>query len=199
MEINVSADVRKAKAALTDLQRRQIPYAAMLAVNDVAFQVRKAETDAIPSVLSNPRPFTRRSVQVDKANKSSLTARVFIRPEVAKYLQPYETGGKHVLPSKALLDPKGIRLDQYGQLGRTAIARLMAKPNVFKGEVRGVRGFWQRLKGDRLKLLIRFGDALPVTKHLDFRARGEALVRKTFPAAFQAALAKAIGSAGKKR
>ena len=199
MQINVAADIRKATATLTALERKQIPYATMLALNDVAFQVRKAETDAIPSVLRNPRPFTRKSVQVDKANKSSLTARVFIRPEVAKYLAPYEFGGRHVLPSRALLNPKNIRLDQYGQLGRTAIARLAAKPNVFKGQVHGVRGFWQRLKGDRLKLLIRFGDAVEVRKRLEFASRGEAIVRKTFPAAFRNALAKAIGSAGKKR
>ena len=199
MEINVAADCRRAATALTDLQQRQIPYASALAVNDLAFQVREAEIATIPSVLRNPRPFTRKSVQVDKASKGNLTAKVFIRPEVAKYLAPYEFGGKHVLPSRALLNPKSIRLDQYGQLGRTAIARLVAKPNVFKGQVHGVRGFWQRLKGDRLKLLIRFGDAVEVRKRLEFASRGEAIVRKTFPTAFRNALAKAIGSAGKKR
>ena len=194
MEINVAADCRRAAAALTDLQQRQIPYASALAVNDLAFQVREAEIAAIPSVLRNPRPFTRKSVQVNRASKGSPVATVFIRPEVAKYLQPYEDGGKHVLPSKALLDPKGVKLDQYGQLSRTAISRLVANPKVFKGEVRGIRGFWQRMKGGHLKLLIRFGNALEVNKHLDFRARGAAIVKAQFPTAWRNAMAKALGS-----
>ena len=64
---------------------------------------------------------------------------------------------------------------------------------MFKGEACGVRGFWQRMAKHRLKLLLRFGNALPVNKHLDFRKRGEALVCAQFATAWRSAMARALG------
>ncbi len=194
INISVRTDVQRLSASLDDLACRQVPYAAAVAVNDLAFQALRAERDAIPTVFRNPRPFTRRGVVVTKATKGNPVATVSMRPEIATYLAPYEFGGKHELPSKALLNPKGIRLDQYGQISRTATRTLSASPKVFAGQVRGVHGFWRRLRDHRLKLLLRFGDALVVRKHLGFRLRAVALVRAEFPAAFNRAMARALAT-----
>jgi hypothetical protein len=45
------------------------------------------------------------------------------------------------------------------------------------------------------RLLIRFGDALPVKQHLNFEARAQAVVKANLGAAFGLALAKAIATA----
>jgi hypothetical protein len=219
--ISVRADVSKAVAGLGALASKQIPFATAMALNDVAFQVQKAETAAIAKTFKSPRPFTAKSVQVNRATKSNPVAAVFIRPEVAKYLDPYEFGGLHVLPGKALLNPVNAKLDQYGQMPRYAVQRLLAMPNVFAGPVtfkngQTVSGIWQRsVVGKRkgggrgtkgalnrvggaltsLKLLVRFGNALPVTKHLGFVDRGIVLVGKLIQPAMHTALVKALASA----
>jgi len=133
-------------------------------------------------------------------------------------------GGNHVLPgdSKAILNPKNIKLDKYGQLPRKVLDRLKARKDIFIGPVKTksgiVNGVWQRAyfrpngsergrshqggevrRGanttGRLKLLIRFGDALVVSKRLKYRSRAKALVDRRFNAVFDEAMSKALASA----
>jgi hypothetical protein len=203
--ISVKADVKACTASLNDIARKQIPFATSTALNDVAFQVQRAETANIAQVFKSPRPFTAKSTQVDKATRSKPWMVVIrIRDEVAKYLMPYEVGGVHVLPGPELLAPKAINLDAYGQLRKGTPKRLAARARVFVGTVHGVTGFWLRppkpAKGQArgpLKLLIRFGNALPVKQHLNFHTRGLAVVKATFAAAFKKAMANAIATAKK--
>jgi len=205
LTIKVKADATKLRQSLEDV-RRQLPYATAVAVNAIAFVVQRGERDLITRTFEHPRPFTQRSVLVDKATKGAPTATVYVRPEVEKYLLPYETGGLHYLPGRgiALLNPKDIGLDQYGQLRKGTTQRLKGKQSVFVGTIqtRGgpVTGFWQRLKaagatGGRLELLIRFGDDLPVNKSLGFEALGVSLVQKGFSQVFQDAIDKALATA----
>lgn len=204
--ISVKADIKACVASLNNIARKQIPFATKTALNDVAYQVQRAEAANIVAVFKNPRPFTKRATLVDEATKlKPWKAVVRIRDEVATYLMPYEFGGLHVLPGPELLNPKSISLDQYGQLRRNAIKRLAARKNVFFATIRGVTGFWLRppsipgkgQKRGQLKLLLRFGDALPVTQHLNFHAVGIAVVKATFVAAFKKAMANAIATAKK--
>lgn len=211
----------KAASNLLRTVAKQVPFAAAAAANDLARQVREAERLAMPQVFKHPRPFTANSVFTARATKASPIATVFIRPEVAKYLKPCETGGLHVLPGKGLLNPKDIGLDQYGQLPRQAAARLKSRQDVFVGTVKtkdgkSIRGFWQRLDVTRsgkvrrkrrgqgtiysaehgaLKLLLRFGEALPVRKHLDFKARAAKVIAINAGPVFARAMAKALASA----
>jgi hypothetical protein len=220
--ISIKIDSRATQAALKAVQR-QMPQAMAGAVNDVAFQIQRAERSAMSTVFKNPRPFTARSVMATQATKANPTATVYVRPEVARYLKPYEQGGDHVLPGSGLVsfDPIGARTDQYGQLPRGSIARLTAQPNIFAGPIKAkdgtvINGIWERLDITRtgkvrrkrrgrgtiydaqhgaLKLLVLFGNALPVKQRLDFVARGESVANTAMEAAFARALAKAMATA----
>jgi hypothetical protein len=203
IKIQVRADPNPAIKGIEKLER-QIPYATAQAINNLAFRVQNAERINIAKTFAHPRPFTVRSVLVDKASKSDLSATIYVRPEVAKYLAPYETGGMHVLPGRgiAMLDPVNVTLDQYGQLRRGTTTRLKARANTFVGPVQTragiVNGFWQRLKdkqGARLKLLIRFSDNKPVNEHLGFASLAESLVRAGWSKAFADAMDKAAATA----
>jgi len=203
--ISVKADIEAAMKGLNAFSRRQMPFAAQTAINDVAFQVQRAEIAAIPRVFKSPRPFTRKSVIVTKANKSTLAAgqmqaSIFIRPEVAKYLDPYEFGGVHVLPGQTLLIPIKQSVDAYGQLRKGTAKRLAGRADVFVGEAHGQWGFWQRIAAQKrrkagLRLLLAFGVNKPVKQHLDFESRGLDLVRRAMPAAMLKALTAALASA----
>ncbi|NWC92634.1 MULTISPECIES: hypothetical protein [unclassified Pseudomonas] len=218
LDISVRANVKELSKALSALAYKQIGFATAQALTALAKEVQADEIQNIASTFKKPRPFTQKSVGVQGARKDTLKASVFVRPIAAKYLEPYEDGGNHVLPgtSKAILNPKDIKLDQYGQLPRGVLDRLKARKDIFIGPVKTksgiVNGVWQRVppkngKGARrgraavaalpghLKLLIRFGDSLAVNKRLNYRSRAKVLVDRRFNAVFGEAMAKALASA----
>lgn len=129
----------------------------------------------------------------------------------------FEFGGDHKLNSSALLNPKNIKLNKYGNMPRNKLSQLKAKSNVFIGDVNNVNAVWQRRKpkpakkkrakrspnGTRRpkpkqrppKLLVRFGDALPVTPVLGYMDRSKAMAEALMPAALSRAIADAIMTA----
>lgn len=194
MVLRIKVDTKAAKRQLDGLER-QLPFVQAAAVNDLAFQAQRAENEAMKTVFHRPRPFTQKATAVKKASKAKPVATVYLKAAQERYLDPYEHGGLHVTPGKALLEPVNVPLDSYGQMPKNLVAKLAADPGVFVGTVRGVTGFWRRLKGHHLRLLIRFGKNQPVRQHLDFERRAVKLVARRGQAAVKAALARAIATA----
>lgn len=202
--ISVRYDVKQLTKKLSALAYKQVGFATAQALTSIAKEVQADEINNIASTFKQPKPFTQKSVGVQGARKDTLTAIVFVRPIAAKYLAPYEEGGSHVLSGRALLNPKNIKLDKYGQLPRKVLERLKARPDVFIGPVKTkagmVNGVWQRIPAKKkvavhLKLLIRFGDALAVTKRLNYRSRAQAIVNRRFNAVFAEAIGHALATA----
>ena len=203
-EISVHANVKEISRSLSRLAHSQINFATAQALTSLAKEVQADEIRNIATTFRKPKPFTQKSVGIQGARKDTLQAKVFVRPIAAKYLEPYEKGGSHVLSGRALINPKNIKLDSYGQLPRKALARLKARKDVFIGKIKTskgtVNGVWQRIPAKRklpahLKLLIRFGDSLPVKKRLNYRSRAQAIVDRRFNAVFAEAMSKALASA----
>ena len=224
--VSISANLNQVTRGLNDLAQKQLPFATALALTSLAKIVRDEETDNIARTFASPTPFTLKSVGVTAARKTRLQSTVFVKDIAAAYLEPYEFGGVHHLNGRALLNPKGVLLNQYGNLPRNALAKLKSQPDVFVGSVtfkksgQTVSGVWRRppagpqvvtnqrgpkgrksnvVGGARagLKLLIRFGDALPVREHLDYRARARRVIEQNFNREFALAIAKAIATARK--
>ncbi|MBU9502835.1 hypothetical protein KTE68_22040 [Burkholderia multivorans] len=225
LTIRVTSNARDVYRGLNDLVRKQLPFAIAQGINRTAQRVAEAEVKNLEDTLDNPSPFTRRSVGIKRARKNDPTAVVLMKDIAASYLQPYEVGGVHKLNSRALLNPKNIRLNQYGQLPRGTLAMLKGRPDIFIGAVKTasgetINGVWQRptntarvsllnARGKRLgklnkldasknngrgqlKLLIRFGDALPVKKRLNWGARAQQIVDRWIDRDMQDALAAAM-------
>jgi hypothetical protein len=208
------ADFRDLSKELQKL-KKQIPFATAQALTSVARQIATAEKTAFQRKLENPTPFTVNSVGAAGARRDNLTATVFVRDIAAGYLAPLEFGGVHKLTGQALLNPKNVKLNKYGNLSRNKLSQLKAKSDVFIGDIDGINGVWQRVKvkkgkkgkkrqkrsanGTRRereknpmpKLLIRFGDALPVKPTLGYMDRAEKMAAGLMPGA----LSKAIGEA----
>lgn len=233
-ELSVHADVRALKRSMSDFTNKQLPFAISQGINRTAARVAEAESANIRQTFKHPTPFTQKSVGIVKARKSNPVAIVYMKDITASYLKPYETGGSHKLNSQALLNPKDIKLNQFGQLSRGTLARLKARSDIFIGPVKTkdgqmVNGVWQRpflrgrdanlgagmsvrkrnklLRGmhpnmpkganttGKLVLLLRFGDALPVNKRLNWGARANQTVNRSIAADLAAALAAALTTA----
>ncbi|MCX2318164.1 hypothetical protein MCU23_22815 [Klebsiella quasipneumoniae] len=209
-------------ATIKDLSRqlqtlqKQIPYATAQAMTAVVRQIAAAQKVALGRKLESPTPFTVNAVGSSGARKNDLRAKVYVRDFAAGYLEPFEFGGDHKLNSQALLNPKNIKLNKYGNMPRNKLSQLKAKSNVFIGDVNNVNAVWQRRKtkpakkrakrspnGTRRpkpkqrppKLLVRFGDALPVTPVLGYMGRSKAMAEALMPAALSRAIADAIKTA----
>jgi hypothetical protein len=220
-EISIRSNIKQIQKKLSEFAYKQLPFATATALTALAKSVQADEIKNLQSVLKSPSPFTLRSVRMTAARKSNLTATVFVMDKAAGYLAPYEVGGVHKLNSRALLNPKDIGLNQYGQLRRAALSSLKGRSDIFIGPVKTkkgiINGVWQREaatasvinsrtgktrvtkrgvnKSGALKLLIRFGDALPVKKHLGYQARARAVVNANFNVELGRALAKGMASA----
>lgn len=212
------ANIKELSGELRKLQK-QIPFATAQALTAVARKIQEAEKTALSRKLENPTPFTVNSVGSVGARRDNLVARVFIRDKAASYLEPFEFGGDHKLNGQALLNPKNIKLNKYGNLTRNKMAQLKAKPDVFIGEIDGVNAVWQRKKAtkgkkgakrrkrsangtqrERIKqrapkLLIRFGDALPVHPVLGYRDRAQSMAENLIQSELSRAISAAMASA----
>ena len=226
MKYDVHVDLRPAQRALGDLTGRQIPFASAFALTSLAQSVQDAETAEELKTFENPTPFTQRAFAKIPATKRNLVATVFIKDVQAQYLEPYVVGGPRFLGTKkGMLAPRGVGLNQYGNLTRGKLASLKGKTSVFIGPVtfkngRTVNGVWQRgatprgkrTKGDgefgtkgkhhivagnrtTLKLLIQFEDTTEAPKHLDFYGRARGYVAANAQRVFDDALRKAMATA----
>ncbi|MCJ8559314.1 hypothetical protein MWG98_24820 [Klebsiella quasipneumoniae] len=197
--------------------QKQIPYATAQAMTAVVRQIAAAQKVALGRKLESPTPFTVNSVGSSGARKNDLRAKVYVRDIAAGYLEPFEFGGDHKLNSSALLNPKNIKLNKYGNMPRNKLSQMKAKPNVFVGEVKGVNAVWQRRKPKKSKkkrakrsangtrrpkpkqrspkLLVRFGDALPVSPVLGYMDRSRTMAEALMPGALSRAIADAIRTA----
>ncbi|MEY0256049.1 hypothetical protein AB7X32_19985 [Morganella morganii] len=199
--------------------RKQIPFATAMAMTAVVRKIEDAQKVAMQRNLDNPTPFTVKSVKSRGARKSDLKAKVFVMNTAAAYLEPFEIGGVHKLNGSALLNPKDIKLNKYGNLPRNKMSALKSKENTFIGDIGGVNGVWQRKKAKKgkkgrkrlqrspngtrrnrkkqpmPKLLIRFGDALPVEPVLGYQDRAMKMTQALLPQEINRAIAEAIRTA----
>lgn len=217
--IRIKSTVDQAVKGLSELEYRQVPFALARTVNELARLAQAAEKKAIPSVFAKATPFTVNSVGMTSAKKSMPIASVFIKDQAAKYLAPYEFGGKQFLGAKpADLVPVNAKANTYGNLPRGSIRQLLARPDCFRGKVKGkggelTDGIWQRPTPDaarvkgrkkidklanttgKLRLLVAFHAPTETKKRLEFGARAENIVTKEFDAVFEKNLRAAVATA----
>ena len=167
MHISVQAQTKALTKYLNNVQRKQIPFATMMALNDVAFDARSYTQKSLPRRLDRPTPAMVRSVQVEKAKKKKLVATVgfaglgFKRSKwqesPAEIMRRHIKGGTRKPKGAHLRIPSdtkggGIKLNKYGNIAgkKAKIAKMIGKSDQFfegipKGEYSAKdRGIWER-------------------------------------------------------
>lgn len=215
--VDIRPDLKGLQRAFIGLRAKQAPFATALALNRLAKAVVAQEKELISETFDTPTPFTQNAYRIEVATKSKPIAVVAAKDIQAQYLSPYVVGGERFLGSKkAMLAPRQIQLNQYGNLPRTKLASLKGKPNIFIGPIKTksgkiINGVWQRptvpARGmvrksktssqsrGPLKLLIQFEDTTPAPKHLDFFGRARAYLTKNAAEEFTRAMRQALATA----
>lgn len=192
MRISVKADLKKLNRSLSAIQKKQVPFAAMKALNDVAFDIQRTEQREVVQHIDRPTRWTKTGFRVKKASKRNLTAEVFIPPDRWRYMRYQVAGGTRGGLSNV---PVQAALNAYGSMRRGYLAGRLKRKNTFSGTVRGVSGVFERLPGNRLKLIAAYESSATYTAIFPFHEIGERVARRKFIGYYRAALARALATA----
>ena len=123
-------DTSAFRAALTDLEQRQFPYAASVALNKAADAGLKAVQDEMRTVFDRPTPYAMNAFMVWRATKSTLQAAVQLKPaaESRHFLKVEDAGGAR--PQTGLERQLGFKLAS-GENIQTVIPGDNAKLDAF--------------------------------------------------------------------
>lgn len=144
--IHIKVDTKNVSRVLTDIQKKQLPFATSKAINITAKKIKEREEHEIRDVFDRPTPYIQRSVFVKFSNKQTLTARVGIKDEGFKAAPPTKilraeiAGGARrlkkyeklfrsigILPEGYYTVPgKGVKLDAYGNIAPSLIVQLIS-------------------------------------------------------------------------
>lgn len=138
--------VEELKGYLEAQRKGQMPYALMVGLNDVAFEVRREEMELIPKVFDRPKPQTARNIFVRKATKASPRAVVLFDQIYNKGIDEYmeanvEGGRRKMKPSEQRLGRyyvpgAGAKMDAYGNMQGGQITQILSRLGRF-GDVAG--------------------------------------------------------------
>jgi hypothetical protein len=222
--IDIRSNIKEIERRLSALAWKQVPFATSQALNALGRTTIKMEQANEQKELDKPKPFTTGALRLIGASKGRQYVTIRMLDATARYLAPYQDGGKNTLNGKALLKPVGAMtsLDQFGNLPRSLLRQLKGRSDVFIGRVQTkagiVSGVWQRSvaegsrvqarkgskvvrtskglnTGGHLKLLIKFEDAHDVKQNLDWFGVAERHINSQFNKEFGKALAKAMATA----
>lgn len=195
MEIDIKGDMRAARRNLKNTQRRQIPFATMTAINQTLFDIRAYEMSKMRIDLHEPTDQVVKSVRVEKANKRTLTGRVYFADWAEGFMRLQIEGGTRRPRGKVEALPRDIKLNVRGNIpGRRTgkIGKLLRRADTFEGRRGNIVGIWQRTRRG-LKLLLeyqnrdlRYAAIYPFYRYADIEAR------RRWPRNFQRALQFAL-------
>lgn len=139
--ISISSDLDRLAQWARRIGSDQLPFATTLALTRTAKDAADALTAAMPHELDRPTPFTQKAWAFQRASKTDLTARVFAKDAQAKYLQYQVFGGNRAPTNVALKLPAQIKLNEFGNIPRAEIKRLiqLAQEGKRLTRVRGAR------------------------------------------------------------
>ncbi|UWQ77618.1 hypothetical protein K3725_09810 [Leisingera sp. S132] len=202
--LNISANFDEAERLLSDLARKQLPYATSLALNETAQEVREAEEREIENVFDRPTRFTKRGLFLRRATKIRLTATVGVKRVQSEYLKMQVTGGVRRPRGQALVVPVGARLNKHGNLPKGGLSRLKKRKGVFTASRSGLKGkhlpagIYQRSgrKGSsKLKMLVAFEPRASYRKRYGYGPLALRVARNRFETAFVNGMRKALATA----
>lgn len=131
MRFDISSNLDEVLNGLDDFTARQVPFAAAMALNDTAEDVKVAEEEEIEKSIDRPIGFTKRGIYKTRASKSKLVVEVGVKKIQAGYLVWQVKGGTRGPKRRAIPVPVGVVRNAYGNMRKGALAKMLARPDVF--------------------------------------------------------------------
>ena len=194
MKVNVESNIKEITKWTTNAQKKQIPFATSVAINNTLFDLKKEMAKQMDKKLDRPTPFTKRGFFINKAKKNLLVGVLLMKDIVANYMQFQIEGGTRTTGKQIPVPYKpNARLNKFGNIigKRTG---LIKKNTQFIGNVSGTEGVYERTK-DGLKLIIGFEISVTYRPRFPFYTIAARFSNAVFDRNFTKAFNRALRSA----
>lgn len=199
MQISVKSNIKEFQRGMNRIQKKQIPFATMNALNDTAFNVRKeiVERTWPQSVRVRSKNFAKTSFRIDKAKKN-------IKPWVTVYdrlkspTMSRQAHGERRKPrgrSLAIPNPFTIKRGVSGKVSKAKHpGSLLNKDQYFKTKLRsGSEAIFKRGKrGSPNQLMYVLAKTADVDKSFDFYGAAQRKANRMFDKNFSRRMAQAL-------
>lgn len=217
--IDISVDVGSLTRQLTSIEQKQIPFAAMKSVNELATTFQDVERkDVLAKKFTLRRPeFIKRTIKIERGNfatRDNLRAIVGVDP-TRDLLSKFEKDGeKKPREGRSIAIPVGARRNKADIVPQSQRPRALGLTDVSsKGGVRvakgdrrafliaradGTGGIFQRVgrgKNSTIKELFAFKPKVPIKNRLDFAVTARRVAAERWPKIFSKWLDIALKSA----
>lgn len=222
IQLSIDQDLSRA-SAWTQAVGKQLPFATSVAINNVAFDARKAINSGTKGAFHVPVKFTQSAFLVQKSKKRELIAYVYAQDKAgkdrARYLRFGIQGGTRpqkgmdvffergvpndgTIPAGAYFMPTSlVKTNASGNVTQATLRRITAgidKGQFFSGTPQGggrPPGIYRR-SGQKLQpYFIATTDRPDYTGRFNIEAIGAKVINRNFGKHFDAALSKALASA----
>ena len=175
--------------------RRQVPFAASRAINEMAFETREMLKSQMDRYYDGGAVrYTKNAVYSSRSTKRNLYATVFIGgndEHRIRYILNTIDGGRATPRKKVLTEPvdKKLRLTKLGHnIPRGAIQRIAKKPGYFIFPQPGTKqsggnmqpGLYRRTKGRKIELIVAFHESKAHKAVFPARSLSAAFVKRHF-------------------
>ena len=153
VKVSIESDLASAELFLTDVERKQLPFAQALALTRTAERVKKATQRERAKVFDRPNPWTRNAgAFVKVATKTDPSAEVrfseggaagrsafsYLRHHVEGGARPHKGFEKRLigrglmLASEYAVPARGVQLDRYGNISPGVITKIISQLDAFR-------------------------------------------------------------------
>ena len=153
MRLSIKHNIDEVTRGMSSIQKKQIPFATMLALNDTAFDLQRVYKAQTKQKFSEPTKFTQTGFAVEKAKKTNLKAVVYVTEKREDYMKLQVDGGVRHPKNKAIIVPNKSNssdLGKYasGNLTKGAVNKIKKQKDKYffgvpKGN-QGSEGIWER-------------------------------------------------------
>jgi len=146
MQLSIKSDLNSLTKKLTNLEKKQIPFATAKALTETGKLIKKAEIEEMKSVFDRPTKFTLNSLFLKRATKKNQEVTVWLKDwahkgtPASKYLTPQISGGGRKLKGfEVLLNKRGIlpngyytvpgkraKLDRFGNISKGQLNQILS-------------------------------------------------------------------------
>lgn len=197
MILRIDFDSHRFKTWLSDLEKKQIPYAISGALNGVAFRAQRAIRANLKKKYTLRNKYTEKSIRVEKAKKNNLQSIVGTE---ADYLLEHETGG--IFKNKKSRNysvPQQVRRTKRGIVSKSKYPSRLKSKNIRLTNAKNRKGkiLLQFQKGKKPIVLWAFEPQKKIKKTLFFQETAEKIGTKYMPIEFQKSFEYAMRTAKK--
>ena len=218
LELTVDQDFKRFDRFINN-NKKQLPFATSLALNNTGFDMRNAFNKGTMSAFNKPTKFTQKAFLTTKSKKNNLVVHVFAKDkegsDAARYLRFGVKGGTRPakgyekyfsgLPNDGTIDtyflPSKAKTDGFGNVTRATLKRISSAVQSNKAFIGTPRnssrpaGIYER-KGDVLiTQFITVSSRPSYTGRFNLQNIGDKVIRRRFEQHFNKAMTKAIATA----